>query len=159
MPRFELRTAIDAPPGRVFDLARSIDLHTVSMGAHHETAVDGVTTGLIGMGESVTWQARHFFVTFRVTSKITAFDRPRHFRDEMTSGPFTRFAHDHYFEPSDDGTVMRDVFDYKSPLGIFGALADALFLQRHMVRLLEERNVVAKRVAESADWRRYLPQT
>ena len=95
------------------------------MATHGETAVDGVTTGLIGPGESVTWRARHFFVTFRATSRITAFDRPRHFRDEMVSGPFARFAHDHYFEPSEHGTRMRDVFEYESPLGIIGALADA----------------------------------
>jgi ligand-binding SRPBCC domain-containing protein len=156
VPRFELRTAIDAPPERVFDLARSIDLHTASMATHGETAVDGVTTGLIGPGESVTWRARHFFVTFRATSRITAFDPPRHFRDEMVSGPFAHFAHDHYFEPSEHGTLMRDVFDYESPLGIIGALADALLLRRHMVRLLRERNEVVRRVAESAEWQQYL---
>ena len=158
MPRFELRTVIDAPPQRVFDLARSIDLHTTSMATHRETAVDGVTTGLIGLGESVTWRARHFFATFRVTSKITAFDPPRHFRDEMVSGPFARFAHDHYFESNEHGTLMRDVFDYESPFGIIGALADALLLRGHMVRLLQERNQVVKRVAESAEWQQYHPR-
>jgi ligand-binding SRPBCC domain-containing protein len=156
VPKFELRTPIDAPPLRVFDLARSIDLHTASMATHRETAVGGVTTGLIGLGESVTWRARHFFVTFLATSRITAFDPPRHFRDEMVSGPFARFAHDHHFEPSDHGTLMRDIFDYESPLGILGALADALILRRHMVRLLQERNEVVKRVAESTEWRRFL---
>ena len=156
VPKFELQTVIDAPPERVFNLARSIDLHTASMATHHESAVAGVTTGLIGPGESVTWRARHFFVTFRATVRITAFDAPRHFRDEMVSGPFTRFAHDHHFKPSGHGTLMRDVFEYESPLGIVGALADALILRRHMVRLLRERNDVVKRVAESADWQRYL---
>ena len=157
MPRFELQTVIDAPPERVFDLARSIDLHTASMATHRETAVAGITTGLIGPGESVTWQARHFFVTFRATVRITAFEPPRHFRDEMISGPFARFAHDHHFEPSGDGTLMRDVFEYESPLGIVGVLADALLLNRHMVRLLRERNELVKQVAESPEWQRYLP--
>lgn len=158
VPRFELTTIIDAPPRRVFDLARSIDLHTTSMATHRETAVGGVTTGLIGLGESVTWRARHFFVTFRATSKITVFDPPRHFRDEMVRGPFARFTHDHYFEPTERGTLMCDLFDYESPLGFLGALADALILRRHMVYLLQERNEVVKRVAESADWQRYLPE-
>lgn len=158
MPRFELRTAIDAPKQHVFDLARSIDLHTASMVTHRERAVGGVTTGLIGLGESVTWRARHFFLTFRATSRITAFDPPRHFRDEIASGPFARFAHDHYFEPNDLGTLMRDIFDYESPFGMIGALADGFFLRRHMVRLLQARNEVVKQVAESMDWQRYLPR-
>ena len=47
--------------------------------------------GVIGLGDSVTWRARHFGVWQRLTSKITALERPRHFRDTMTSGAFARF--------------------------------------------------------------------
>lgn len=126
------------------------------MATRGETAIGGVTTGLIGPGESVTWRARHFFLAFRATSKITAFDPSCHFRDEMVTGPFARFVHDHYFEPSEHGTLMRDIFEYESPLGIIGALVDALLLRRHMVRLLQERNEVIKRTAESTEWQRYL---
>jgi ligand-binding SRPBCC domain-containing protein len=66
----------------------------------------------------------------------------------MVSGPFRRFSHDHLFERRGTGTWMRDVFDYASPFGPLGKLVDALFLRRHMLRLLEERNAVLKRVAE-----------
>jgi ligand-binding SRPBCC domain-containing protein len=149
MSLIELRTEIARPPGRVFDLARSIDLHAASMAKNREEAIAGVTTGLIGPGQTVTWRARHFYLSFRLTARITAFDPPRHFRDEMITGPFRRFSHDHFFEPSGSGTSMRDVFHYESPWGILGRIADALFLQRHMLRLLEERNAVLKRVAES----------
>src|SRR5262245_9449050 len=97
MPVFELKTDIRAPVERVFDLSRSIDLHRESMGKTGESAVGGVTTGLIGPGESVTWQARHFGVWQRLTSRITAFDRPHHFRDSMVQGAFARFDHDHHF--------------------------------------------------------------
>lgn len=38
MPRIELLTEIDAPRDRVFDLARSIDLHTESMNRSREYA-------------------------------------------------------------------------------------------------------------------------
>jgi hypothetical protein len=40
------------------------------------------------------------------------------------------------------------VFDYVAPLGVLGKLADRLFLERYMRRLLEERNAVIKRMAE-----------
>jgi hypothetical protein len=60
MSVIELATSIAAPTERVFDLARSIDLHTERTAGTGERAVAGVTSGLIGLGEEVTWRARHF---------------------------------------------------------------------------------------------------
>jgi len=157
LPVIELSTLIAAPIERVFDLARSIDLHTASTAATGERAVAGVTSGLIGSGEQVTWRARHFGVWQSLTSRIEIFERPSHFRDSMVRGAFRRFDHDHFFEPCAEGTRMRDVFDYASPLGILGRLADGLFLERYMRALLSERNRVIKEVAESQDaWRQYV---
>ena len=59
MPVIELATSIAAPIDRVFDLARSIDLHTNSTSGTGERAVAGVTSGLIGPEQEVTWRARH----------------------------------------------------------------------------------------------------
>jgi len=149
MPTLELRTLIDAPLERVFDLARDVDLHAASMQGYAERPIAGVVSGLIGPGQSVTWQATHFGVPFRLTSRITAFAAPRHFRDEMVDGPFKRLVHDHLFEPAGTGTLMRDVFAYEAPWAGLGRLADRLFLRRHMLRLLSERNAAIKRAAES----------
>src|SRR5580704_10770467 len=128
MPVIELFTVIRAPRERVFDLARSIDAHQDSTGGTEERAVAGVTRGLIGMNEEVTWEARHFGVRQRLTVRITAFDRPRHFQDVMISGAFKRMAHDHTFAEHPNGTVMSDRFEFRSPLGILGAIADWVFL-------------------------------
>jgi ligand-binding SRPBCC domain-containing protein len=84
------------------------------------------------------------------------FDRPRHFRDSMVCGAFRRFDHDHFFDAADGGTVMRDVFDWNAPLGPLGRAADALFLERHMRRFLEERARAIRAAAESDAWRRYV---
>lgn len=156
MPRFELLTEIDAPRKRVFDLARSIDLHTESMNRSREFAAAGVTSGLIGDGESVTWKARHFGIWFSLESKIVEWDPPRRFRDSMVRGPFRRMDHDHIFQTHDSGTLMRDVFDFESPMGPLGRLVDRLILERHMQKILSERNAVIKAVSESETWRRYL---
>lgn len=158
MPTIELITHIAAPLDRCFDLSRSIDLHQRSLAASGERAVAGVTAGLIGLGETVTWEARYFGVRQRLTTRITAFDRPRHFRDSMVAGAFSRFDHDHWFDPADGGgTMVRDVFDFDAPLGMLGRIAEKAFLTRYMRRLLAERNVTIKRVAESDAWREYLP--
>jgi hypothetical protein len=77
MPVIVLTISIDAPIDVVFDLARSIDLHLESTAQTNERAVAGRTTGLIGLGEEVTWEATHFGIRQRLTSKITQFDRPR----------------------------------------------------------------------------------
>jgi len=156
MPTLKILTEIQAPPKRVFDLARSIDLHTDSMKRSREHAVAGVTSGLIGLGESVTWKARHFGIWFSLESRIVGWDPPVHFCDSMVSGPFTRFDHDHYFEESGAGTTMRDVFDYTSPFGPMGLLADRIVLARYMRKLLADRAVIIKSVAESDSWRSYL---
>jgi ligand-binding SRPBCC domain-containing protein len=150
MPVIVLRTPVAAPPSRCFDLARDVDLHQRSTAASHERAVAGVTSGLMKAGDEVTWEATHFGVRQRLTSRITEFEPPNRFVDEMVRGAFRRFRHEHQFLSVPDGTEMVDIFDYTSPLEALGRLADRLFLRRYMTRLLSERNAYLKRVAESA---------
>ena len=149
MPVIEIETRIDAPIETVFDLARSIDLHVQSTAQTNEKAVAGCTTGVISLGESVTWEATHFGVNQKLATQVVQFDRPRHFRDSMVSGVFKRFNHDHYFESVAGQTLMKDTFDYTSPFGILGRIADFVFLKRYMTRLLRTRNGFIKSVAES----------
>ena len=153
MPRIELRTEIKAEKEIVFDLSRSIDLHKISTEQTNETAIAGKTSGLIGLNESVTWRAKHFGVYQNLTSKITEFDRPNYFADEMVSGAFKKFKHEHHFSELNEGTLMTDFFYYKSPFGILGKLADKIFLKTYMVELLEERNRIIKKFAESEKWK------
>jgi len=159
MPVIELSTVICAPRERVFDLARSIDAHQDSTGGTEERAVAGVTSGLIGLNDEVTWEARHLGVRQRLTVRVTAFARPKHFQDVMISGAFKRMVHDHEFAEHSSGTLMSDRFEFESPLGILGGIVDWLFLTSYMRRLFVRRNEVLKQLAESAEWSRYLEQT
>jgi ligand-binding SRPBCC domain-containing protein len=156
MPKIKLETIINAPIERVFDLARCIDLHAETLSHTNEKAVAGVTKGLINLGETVTWEAVHFGFRQRLTSKIMVCERPNKFSDTMVSGTFARFDHNHFFEEIDGKTVMRDVFDYDSPLGFLGNIADFLFLENYMKDLLILRNETLKKIAESDDWKRFL---
>src|SRR6185295_2077403 len=110
-----LSTDIAAPPEICFDLSRSVELHLDAAGDTGERATAGVTAGLLGLGEEVTFSARHLGVRQSHTSRITAFSRPRHFRDSMVRGAFARLDHDHFFEPTAEGTRMIDVFDFAAP--------------------------------------------
>lgn len=158
MPIIELRTEIKAKKEIVFDLSRSVDLHKISTKQSNEKAIAGRTSGLMGLYESVTWRAKHFGVYQNLTSKITQYDRPNFFVDEMVSGAFSRFKHEHHFDEWNGGTLMTDIFDYQSPLGILGKLADSLFLEKYMRDLLTERNRVLKEFAESDKWRLILAE-
>jgi ligand-binding SRPBCC domain-containing protein len=156
MPVIELATSIAAPVERVFDLSRSIDLHTSSASRTGERAIASVTSGLIGLQQEVTWRAKHFGIWQSLTVRITAFKRPIHFADTMVRGAFRHMEHHHYFAPSPEGASMRDAFAFESPFGLFGHIANALFLERYMRRFLIERNRVIKATAESDEWKRFL---
>lgn len=158
MPKIELVTEIKADIAIVFDLSRSIDLHIISTENTDEKAIAGKTSGLIEINESVTWRAKHFGIYQNLTSKITEFDRPNYFTDEMVSGAFSRFKHEHHFEVINNGTLMTDIFDYKSPFGILGKFADNLFLEKYMTNLLKKRNRIVKEFAESNKWKEILPE-
>ena len=156
MPIIQLETNIAAPVERVFDLARNIDAHTSTTAGTGERAVDGRTSGLIEAGETVTWEAKHLGVRQRLTSKITAMERPDFFVDEMQQGAFASMRHRHEFIADGDGTLMRDSFEFTAPLGPLGWLAEKLFLTAYMKKFLLQRNGALKAMAESDGWRKFL---
>jgi ligand-binding SRPBCC domain-containing protein len=144
VPTITIETLLPASPERCFDASRDLDLHVTSMKDTGEKAVAGRMSGLIEMGEQVTWEGRHFGVRQRFTSKITAFDRPRYFQDSMLRGAFHSFVHDHYFEAVAAGTKMTDVLTFASPLGFLGAIVDRLILAAYLRRMLMARNDVIR---------------
>jgi ligand-binding SRPBCC domain-containing protein len=151
MPVISLTTHIRAPIEDCFDLARDVEIHLRSTAKTHEKIVGGMMRGLIGLHEEVTWEATHLGIRQRLTSRITIFNRPYHFRDSMVRGAFKRFDHDHFFAHDQGVTTMKDVFDYTSPLGLLGRLADMLVLERHIERLLRTRAEVICAAAQAGE--------
>jgi hypothetical protein len=152
MVRLEERTVIRAPIERCFDLARSVEVHLAGNVHSGEQAVaaGGITSGLVGLHQQVTWRAKHFGVWHQLTSEITQFDRPTFFRDEMVKGIFRFMRHDHCFRTLPDGrTEMVDSFAFAAPLPVLGRIAELAFLGRYMRKLLRERNTAIKEIAES----------
>ena len=158
MQTIRIETRIAAPMERCFLLSLSMDLHVESTAQTNERAIAGVTTGLIGAGETVTFEATHFGLSLRHTSVISGYERPAYFQDSMTRGMFKSFVHDHHFEAADGGTLMRDQLRFAAPLGLLGTIAEALVLRRYLAGFLMERNALIQRVAESDAWRRFIPE-
>ena len=149
MPEMVLETQINAPAEICFDLMRDIRLHTETTGQTKEKAISGVTSGKIGLGQTVTFEGNHFGIKQRLTVKVVEFERPRLFVDEMTEGVFKSFKHIHEFFPNENGVLMRDTLVWTAPLGLLGKIADKLFLENHLRRLVTKRNLKLKEIAEA----------
>jgi ligand-binding SRPBCC domain-containing protein len=148
MAEILLTTIVNAPVERCFDLSVDVDVHQASVASTRERAIAGVTSGRMALDDEVTWEARHLFKTRRLTSRITEYERPDRFVDEMVSGPFKSLRHEHLFEAMVAGTRMLDVFRFEAPLGLLGRLGNAVFLKRYMRSLLRTRNRHIKAMAE-----------
>lgn len=159
MPTIHLTTLIHAPVERVFNLSRHIALHRKSMEHTGERAIGGVTTGMINLGETVTWEAKHLMKTRRFTSKITGMHPFESFTDEMIRGDFKSFKHQHHFKGIDNGTIIIDIIDYETPYGIIGHIVNGFYLHRYLEALVKRRNEVIKEYAESKKWEALLPDT
>lgn len=140
MVRFDAEAVLPVDPATAFDLSLSIDLHQKSFERSGEQAVAGVTAGLIGRDEFVTWRARHFGITWTMTSAITEWERPHRFVDEQRTGPFASFRHEHRFEPVASGTRLVDHVEFEAPFGVLGRIAERLVLARYLRRLIDVRN-------------------
>jgi ligand-binding SRPBCC domain-containing protein len=138
--RFETAVLMPVEPEVAFDLSLSIDAHLGSFESSDERVVAGVSAGIIGLGEFVTWRAKHFGITWTMTSTVSEWDRPHRFVDEQRTGPFKSFRHEHVFEPVDNGTRLIDRVQFAAPLGPLGRVAEWLVLDRYMRHLIAVRN-------------------
>lgn len=148
MGSIRLKTRIAAAQQVCFNLARSVEMHLASTARTGERVVSGKRGGLLELGESVTWEARHLGLKMRQSSMITRAEPPHVFVDESVSGPLRAMRHVHEFVRQPEGTLMVDTFDYRLPAGIFGRVADRLLVQRYLRRFLKERADFLKAEAE-----------
>ncbi|MFC4063426.1 SRPBCC family protein [Actinoplanes subglobosus] len=144
----EVVTVIDAAPATVFDLELDVDVHAASLAGSRETASS--RRRQLTLGDEVTFRARHFGLIWRMTSRISAYERPSRFVDEQTRGPFRAMRHEHLFEARGDGsTRMTDRLTITAPFGPLGAVVTRYVLAPYLERLLRKRGDYVKRAAET----------
>jgi ligand-binding SRPBCC domain-containing protein len=148
MTTLTFKTAIHATAETVFNLARDVDFHTLSAQDTGEKAVAGKTSGLLGLGDAVTWRGRHFGLWLTHRSRISAMAYPFSFVDEMEAGHFRSFRHFHRFGQANGQTVMTDVVHYELPMGLIGRIFDRFVLRWHLAGFIGRRNAMLKAAAE-----------
>ena len=87
MGSFVRERTIAAPVERVFALSLDVGVHVDSMAAHDERIAAGTRSGRMAEGDTVTWDARHFGIRFRMTSLVFDVDEPHAFSDRQIRGP------------------------------------------------------------------------
>ena len=149
MTTIQLTTKINASIEIIFDLSRNIDVHQQSTAKSNETAIDGITSGLINLNETVTWRGKHFGVYLKHKSLISAMVIPTYFVDEMLEGKLRSFKHQHTFIQKNGFVIMEDKIQYETPYGIFGKLLDHFLLKKHLTTFILDRNLFIKALAEN----------
>lgn len=157
MTQITLETTINAPIEKVFHLSLDIDFHKKSASQTREEAISVITSGQIHLGETVTWQGKHFGLWLTHTSIISAYKAPFFFVDEMTEGNFKSFRHEHHFcKPASTAgsskhlTIMTDILTYKVPYGLIGKAFNNFVLKKHLTKFLTTRNLALKNTLESS---------
>ena len=147
--------AVSAPIERCFLLSTSLAIVEQEL---RMRPVRGRTTGLVVAGDTVQWKGWQLGLPQSHESLIDRFEPPFFFRDSMIAGRFRTFEHAHRFTPQSDGTVfLSDEVRFSMRWGWFGGLAGALLLAPHIRRLVRRRFQRLKHIAESEEWRAYLP--
>jgi ligand-binding SRPBCC domain-containing protein len=148
MPQIIIKTQIKAQIGICFDLARDIGFYYNSLKRITEIPVSGKITGLIEARDYVTWETNYLNLMQHLTLKVTEFNKPFLFVDEMVKGEFKSYRHEHIFEDFNGITIMTDKFYFQSSYGILGKIIDSLFLKRYFKKQIKVRNEILRQKAE-----------
>ena len=155
---FSLRhgVLIQAPIERCFALSTHLAVVERELGMH---PVEGRIHGLVTAGDTVRWEGMQLgFVNYHVSLIVPeTWDPPNFFQDRMIAGRFRTFEHDHRFVESTNGTFVDDCLRFTMPLGWAGGLVGRAILVPHILGLMRRRFALLKRLAETEEWRDYLP--
>lgn len=148
MPLIYHEIKVEVPIKTCFDLCRDINIHSQTVSHTKEKVVSVHSSPLLECGDIVTFEAVHFGIRQRLTSKVVKMDKPYTFTDEMVRGAFKSLLHTHEFKELNEGTLMIDRLQFEAPFGILGSMANVLFLKKYMERFITIRARELKRIAE-----------
>lgn len=78
-------------------------------------------------------------------TEITQVEDHKYFIDEQRFGPYKFWHHQHHFKSIPGGVEMNDILTYGLPMGIFGNIANSVFVAN---KLQEIFNYRSKKVIE-----------
>lgn len=151
------RIHVNAPVERCFLLSTNLELVKHSLKMKLDSRQSTRTGGLVEGGDRLMWKGWAFGLPQRHESLISKYERPDFFQDTMLRGRFKRYQHDHFFTAIGGRTLLNDKIRFSLPLGMVTRPVGRFVVTPYIASLLRHRLELLKRVAESDEWKRYLP--
>ena len=101
-------------------------------------------------GALIDYALSLFGIPVRWKTRISFWEPDVQFVDEQLSGPYALWRHTHSFERRGNGTLMRDLVEYREPFGPLGAVAHHLFVARTVERIFDYRRGAVDRLLRRA---------
>ena len=87
-----------------------------------------------------------FKIPLSWATEITHVKEKKFFVDEQRLGPYKIWHHEHHFEETEDGVLMKDIVTYAPPFGVIGSFANSLFIRRKVNQIFDYREKVLERI-------------
>jgi ligand-binding SRPBCC domain-containing protein len=143
--RYELRarTVIDAPLDQAFAFfSKAANLGVITPAAMR-FSIQGQAPPMAA-GAMIDYRVRVGPLPVRWRTRITTGEPGRRFADLQERGPYRFWWHEHTFQADGPRTVMEDRVYYTAPLGLFGRLANAIFIRSTLTKIVQHRGDVIR---------------
>jgi len=79
-------------------------------------------------------------------TEITQVQPQKYFIDEQRFGPYKFWHHQHHFEEIPGGVLMQDLLTYGMPFGIFGQMANGIFVANKLQQIFNYRKEMVEKM-------------
>lgn len=83
-----------------------------------------------------------------ITEIIQCVDK-KYFIDEQRFGPYKFWHHQHHFEETNDGVLMKDILHYVLPFGFIGEIMGSILLHKKVKNIFNYREQKLKEIFNS----------
>ncbi|MCB2155782.1 SRPBCC family protein [bacterium] len=150
MHKYQDSIIVEAPVERVFTFYTDLkNLARMTLPEYNMRIVRAEIPLRQGSRIRFSLRPRGIPIEVKWDSVICEFEENRAFADCQTKGPFEHWVHRHEFDALDDHrTRVTDTIEMGAPLGLFGRMAESLFVSSRLERMFEHRKRVVKKGVE-----------
>ncbi|ODA29399.1 SRPBCC family protein [Planctopirus hydrillae] len=125
MPQFESQVQLPAAPEKIFDfISRPKNLASLSPPEAGLVFVEAPE--VLSLGSIMVCRVQAYGVVQQLEQKITVFNAPVGFREELIKGPIKSYIHDYIIEQQDDELcVLKNRIEFEPPGGLIGLMVTA----------------------------------